>query len=330
MKSFMDKLKKIPTSLSILIAGVLIAIAIFFVNNQGLTKGGLSATQAGDAAMKFINDTLLAQSTDKGTIKETVAAGEIYKVSFVLMDKEQTAYITRDGKILLPLAYEIKTEEAAATSPAVSKCEDVKKTDNALIEPYIVSNCPYGLQMQRVLAEIVKNAPASAANIKVRYIGSIENGKVVSMHGDDEAKENLKQICIREEQSAKYWSYVSCYMQKGDTAGCLTSTGIDQNKLNSCVVDANKGLKYAKVDFDLSTQNKIDSSPTMMLNETLIDESGFGGRTAEAVKTALCCGFSAKPSFCSKTLTTDAAAAGFSTTYKSSETGAANTAANCN
>jgi hypothetical protein len=183
--------------------------------------------------------------------------------------------------------------------------------------------------MQRVAAEIIKNIPELAANIKVRYIGAIENGKITSMHGDAEAVENLNQICIREEQPTKYWPYVSCYMQKGDGAGCLKSTGVDTAKLTTCASDANKGLAYAKVDFDLSTKDAIGSSPTLMLNGKLTDESGFGGRTAQGVKEALCCGFNNKPSFCSKALTTEPAAAAFSTTYAATAGSTGNGGANC-
>jgi len=35
------------------------------------------------------------------------------------------------------------------------------------------------------------------------------------MPEDVEAKENLKQICIREEQSDKYWNYAGCYINGG-------------------------------------------------------------------------------------------------------------------
>ena len=77
------------------------------------------------------------------------------------------------------------------------------------------------------------------------------------MHGPEEAQENLRQICIREEQPAKYWNYISCYMKKttataasgmplGDSTGCQASTGVDTAKLNACVSDPSRGLAYAK------------------------------------------------------------------------------------
>lgn len=332
MKKTMDVLKKISLPHAIIVAGILIAIAIFFVNNGiGFNNKSLSSEQAGKIGMDYINDVLLQQSKDKGVLKTVVEVSGMYKISFTLLEKEESAYISKDGKFLMPMSIEIKPAEKAADQKAVAtKCEDVAKTDSALLEPFVVSGCPYGLQLQRVAAEIVKNIPELAANIKIRYIGEIVDGKITSMHGDAEAVENLNQICIREEQPTKYWPYVSCYMQKGEDASCLKSTGVDQAKLSACVKDANKGLAYAKVDFDLTAANSVTSSPTLFLNGAGVDESSFGGRTAQAVKEALCCGFTNKPSFCSKSLTTDAAAPGFSATYKAAANATQNGGATCN
>ena len=54
------------------------------------------------------------------------------------------------------------------------------------------------------------------------------------MHGDEEAQENLRQICIREEQSDKYWEYVSCFMKEGKSADCLNSSTVDEVEINAC------------------------------------------------------------------------------------------------
>jgi hypothetical protein len=40
--------------------------------------------------------------------------------------------------------------------------------------------------------------------MKARYIGTVSGTTITAMHGEAEAKENLRQICIREEQSTKY------------------------------------------------------------------------------------------------------------------------------
>jgi hypothetical protein len=182
------------------------------------------------------------------------------------------------------------------------------------------------------MADAEKNIPALAKYIKVRYIGSISNGTISSMHGPEEAVENLRQICIREEQASKYWNYISCYMQKttstaasgmplGDSAGCQALTGIDTTKLNACVSDSNRGLAYAQTDFDLSTKYNVSGSPTLILNGTQVSESDFGGRSSDGVKSMVCAGFNSKPSFCSTKLNTTAAATSFYATYATSSNG---------
>lgn len=192
-----------------------------------------------------------------------------------------------------------------------------EKNDNPVLEAYIVSRCPFGLQMQRILADVVKNIPSLAKNVKVRYIGSVStDGKTITaMHGQAEATENLRQICIREEQPNKYWDYVSCDMKSGDSAGCEVSSGVDSSKLSACVSDSNKGVAYAKKDFDLQDRYKVQGSPTLILNGGEASEFDYGGRTSEAVKTVICNGFSNQPDFCSKNLTTADAKTSFSDTY---------------
>lgn len=331
----MEKLKNLPISLAIIIAGIIIAAVIFalgFSEGGFGKKGYLGSKEAGETAMKFLNENLLAQAPQKGEFKEIVDAGQIYKITFNLNGKEEYGYMTKDAKIFMPMAIDMKEQaengdNTEETPAGVSKCEDVKKADVALLEPFIVSQCPYGLQMQRAIAEMIKNAPQLSANVKVRYIGSIEDGKITAMHGDKEAAENLNQICIREEMPEKYWGYVGCYMKDGNSATCLKSAGVDTARLNACAKDANRGLKYAKVDFDIADAKGVTGSPTLFVNGELADESGFGGRTADSVKSMICCGSNNQPGACSKALATDSAAVGFSAEYKSTNNNAG--AGNC-
>ncbi|MDP2741646.1 MAG: cation transporter [bacterium] len=190
-----------------------------------------------------------------------------------------------------------------------------EKNDSPVLEAYVVSRCPFGIQMQRIMADIIKNIPSLAQNMKVRYMGAISNGKITAMHGDAEAQENLRQICLREEQPSKYWPYVSCQMKSGDTAGCEVPSGVDGSKLSACISDSNRGLAYAQKDFDLNNKYQIRGSPTLILNGQQISESSFGGRTSDAVKSTLCSGFNNQPKSCSTKLTTANAVASFSTTY---------------
>lgn len=242
--------------------------------------------------------------------------GEVQNSSMVLLTKDGLALVGSQPMML----DEPIPEQPAQQQAQTFSYKDVQPQPSAGLEAFIVSGCPYGLQMQRILAPI---ATGLGANIKVRYIGSIENGTITSMHGDAEAQENLRQICIREEQADKYWPYVSEYMKKGNTESALTIAGIDKAKLNTCMTDASKGLKYAQADFDLANSRGVSGSPTLFLNGSQVSEYEFGAdnnatgseRSAENVKNLLCYGFTAKPAACSTVLAKEPASSNFSEQY---------------
>lgn len=208
----------------------------------------------------------------------------------------------------------VKAAQSALTSQARTSakpkltpeqaCANITKSDKPLLEAFVVSRCPFGLQMQRIMAEIVSKSPQAKDYLTVRYIGSVSNSTITSMHGDEEAQENLRQVCIREEQPEKYWDYIGCYMIEGKSADCLKSSAIDESKLGACMKDSSHGLAYVQKDFDLAEKFNITGSPTLTLNDEIVSEFDFAtdtinGRSPEALKELLCCGFNKEPSFCS-------------------------------
>ncbi len=326
-----------------IIAVIITGVLIFSKSYKGFSLPnifGVSANELGKKAVDYINDNQLSQ-TPASLVSASEVSGLI-KVKIKIGEQEFDSYVSKDGKLLFPQAFEmtpVKTENIDENEDPVS----LQKTDSPMLEAFVVAACPYGLQMQRAAADAVANISSLASNVIIRYIGSISNGKVVAMHdqtpGGEEAQENLRQICIREEQSDKYWNYISCYMKKsagtlpngmplGDTTGCLTSTGVNTIKLNTCMTDSNKGLTYAKVDFDLSDKYNVSGSPTLILNGTTISESGYGGRSSDGVKSMVCAGFNSEASFCSTELNKTGAAVSFSPTYLA-VSGSANQDASC-
>ena len=215
---------------------------------------------------------------------------------------------------------EIKVLEIGKKSTA-SSLSNIKMIAGApTLDAFIVSQCPFGLQMQRILVPVAE-ALNGKANIIVRYIGDVSNGKVTSMHGDKEAQENLRQICIREEQPAKYWDYVTCFIKAGDTEGCLEEAGVDD--LSKCMSGA--GIEYAEADFNLADEyfgTKNIGSPKLALNGKEADEFKYGGRTANAVKQMVCSAFTDVPAECNEGLETSNAATSFSETYSTGSSGA--------
>lgn len=336
----------------VLVAVAIIAIVIvgglIFVNKNGVTLPtlfGMSDSQIGTKAINYINTSGLS-STPATLVKVSEVSG-LVKVTIKIGTNSFDSYATKDGKLLFPQAFTMTTTKAAATTtgatPTPATTASVTKVAKPVLEAFVVSSCPYGLQMQRAMVEAVKTAPALASSLVVRYIGSISAGQVTSMHdgapNGGEAQENLRQICIREEQASKFWNYLGCYMQKasgalpngmplGDSKTCQSSTGIDTAKLAACVKDPARGLAYAQKDFDENTKYNVQGSPTLVLDGTTIDETSFGGRSADAMRAIICAASTTQPSLCTTPLNTAAASVSFNATYASATGGsAANT--NC-
>jgi thioredoxin 1 len=200
-----------------------------------------------------------------------------------------------------------KISPAKAPRPRLTPeqaCVNMTKSDQPMLSAFVVSRCPFGLQMQRIMANITDMIPEAARYMEVRYIGSaLENGTITSMHGEVEAQENLRQICIREEQPDKYWNYVKCYMKEGKSEECLKSASVDADKLDSCMEDTGRGSAYAQKDFAQAGKYDITGSPTLIMGGKEVSEFDFAtnttnGRSPEALKELLCCGFDKEPDFC--------------------------------
>ncbi|MCD6403846.1 MAG: hypothetical protein J7L59_01525 [Nanoarchaeota archaeon] len=273
---------------------------------------------------------------------EPVTFNEQYNLSppFVVfrepLSTEQNQTVTQVAKDVNDLPKEYMLFPNGSCSPTATKArlleqkdqtilsleiKKLKKPETPLLEAFVVSYCPFGLQMQRVLNEIVKRIPEMSRHIKVRYMGSIVNGEIRSMHGDREAEENLRQICVREEQPEKYWKYIGCFIREGKSESCLEEVNIDVEELKSCMEDPSRGIKYATTDFQFQSVYKVSSSPTLILNGIEVDNNllyNLGWRSAEAVKDLICsCGFEERPDFCSVGLSEEIANTGFSSSYSS-------------
>lgn len=330
---FFKNINKNILSIGIAVVGIVVVLILIIASsNPNISFAqfgfGISKDKIAEKSINYINSNLLSGGQTASAVSVSEESG-LVKVRIKIGTNEFDSYTTKDGKFLFPQAFnmdEVKKTAAsnsnsttAPTADQIEKtCDSTAKTDKPVLEAYIVSKCPFGLQMQRVLADVVQNAPDLAQNILVRYMGSITNGKIESMHGEEEAQENLRQICIRDEQNSKYWNYISCHIKAGDVDSCLAEASIDKTKLNSCITDAKRGLAYAKEDFDLNTKYSVTGSPTLILNGKDASEFDFGGRTSDAVKSMICCSSNTQPAVCSTTLNTAEAASSFSETYAGS------------
>jgi len=318
----------------ILIALMFAAFLIWYGGmNSGNTLfkgfGNQGSEEVVQKAIDFISGNML-DGAEAVLVSVSEESG-VYSFKMKVGDQEYDSYLTKDGKILFPSGMSLvePEEETVATETGTKTCEDINKTEEPILEAFVVSQCPFGVQMQRIFNEMVENIPQLTSYIRVEYMGAIEGGKITSMHGDEEAQENLRQICLREEQPNNFWTYIDCHIKEGEVDSCLGIAQVDVSSLTNCLADENRGIAYAQEDFTKQDKYQITGSPTLILDGETISEFDFGGRTAEAVKTVVCCAFQDKPGFCDTVLSTESANTSFSPTYSSTESNAGNNAS-CN
>ena len=194
---------------AILIAGLIVAGAIVSVNRPDVET--LSSDEVSKKIIDFINQELL-QGAATASLKDITKESGLYKMKIVVNEQEIDSYATLDGKLFFPDVFDLSEISSPEEGSPVS-CEDINKLNNPLLEVFVVSKCPFGIQAQRILNNVVKNTPSLTGNIKVKYMGAIVNNEITAMHGDPEAQENLRQICLREEQADKYWTYIDCHIK---------------------------------------------------------------------------------------------------------------------
>ncbi|OGH68429.1 MAG: hypothetical protein A3I29_04685 [Candidatus Magasanikbacteria bacterium RIFCSPLOWO2_02_FULL_44_11] len=203
----------------------------------------------------------------------------------------------------------------------------VPKSDKPKVELFVMSYCPYGLQMEKAYLpawDLLKKK----ADIDLKFVS-------YAMHGEKEVVENTVQYCIQSEQNDKFQNYLKCFTGSGNTESCQTSAGISKSKLNSCVATTNK--KYAILDKlkdqstwlsgqfpiypiheGLNDQYGVQGSPTLVINGTEVQIA----RTPESVKNAICAAFNDVPAECGQTLSNSSFDPGFGTSVSLNAGGA--------
>ena len=264
------------------------------------------------------------------TVTDAKSAGEadstdVYyeiNIDVTTADGTQTVplMISRDGKYLMQATdideaiqqiQELQEQESQPVEAA-----GTPKSDRPKVDVFIMSYCPYGLQMQKAVLPVMELL-GDKADITIKWVSYI-------MHGKQEIDENNVQYCIQKEQSDKYIAYANCFTVKDDTVACIAEAGIDRTMLESCVVATDKefnitglyedsstwsGGRYPQypVNAAENTQFGVRGSPTLIINGNVVSVN----RSPEAVKQAVCSAFNTPPGECDQELSTAQASASF-------------------
>lgn len=300
IKLRVPKLPKInPWMASTIALVILSAILIILPFNCPTTGGALSAEEASNRAVDYINNNLLRQGQTAELINVSEKNG-LYNLKLKIGARTFDSYVTKDGSLLFPSAIELTEVEETPSQPEAFDAPDREKPTAML---FVMSFCPYGQQAEKAMKPVV-DLLGNKAKIEPHYIVSVSGDTVNSLHGEYEAKEDMRQACVwREYGQTVFWEYVSYINDNCDKSNlntcwkdAATSANINVTKVEECV--ETKGLSLMKEEEELADQHRVTGSPTLIIN----GQKYTGSRTPEAFKQAICSGFITEPEECSQQL----------------------------
>lgn len=210
----------------------------------------------------------------------------------------------------------VATAQTADTANAQPEATPPPKTDKPKVELFVMSYCPYGLQMEKAYLPVMELLK-KRAEMDIKFVS-------YAMHGKKEIDENTRQYCIQKDQVAKLNKYLTCFTGKDDYAGCLKEAGVNESQVNTCMAKAdtqfgitakfNDQASWLSGQFPMYQVHAADNekygvqgSPTLVINGVQSEVD----RSPEAVKQAICASFTKAPAECDTALSTQSAAPSF-------------------
>jgi protein-disulfide isomerase len=311
------KIKVSPWAISTLILLAILAILLAYPqitgravsnNGNGATGTKMSADEAANKSIDYINQYILAgQGT--ATFISVKEDNGLYNLKFSIAGRQYDSYVTTDGKLLFPSAIDIS--KAPETTETTQETTEAPKSDKPEVHAFVMSYCPYGLQFMKAYIPVIELL-GNKANLEVNFVH-------YAMHGEKELTENTRMYCIQKEQKDKFTDYLRCFVESDDYEKCISETGIDKTKLESCISSTDKQFNITGLYNDKSTWSG-GSYPQYPVDAILAKEYGVGGsptfiingqeiqitRSANAIKEAVCAAFNTPPEECEQPLSTTA------------------------
>lgn len=299
-------------------------------NNQDLSEEAAKIK-----AESFINSYLM-QSGTSASIMEISEEYGLYKLKIDIISDIVESYLSKDGRLFFPQALNI--DEISGTEPntgdnAAAPVSTVDiKSDQPTVELFVMSHCPYGTQIEKGILPVL-NTLGDKIDFELKFVD-------YAMHGEKELREQLSQYCIQKNEPEKLLTYLSCFLEAGDDAACVTSTGLNKSQLDSCIAATDEEFKVMEnftnqvgyqgtfPGFDIYKADNLKygvaGSPTLIINGQEVSSA----RDSASLLGVICSAFNEQPEECSTILPADSPAPGFgSGTVSSSASSAANACA---
>lgn len=301
-------------ALVIVVAIVSALLGAVIQSRMETSMSTVKAQDCGEKTIQYINNNLVQSGTKASLVTVNEDHG-MYQIVTLYQSQQLAIYASEDCTLLFPTIINMTFTPQAQQPTKVPAPPTPLKSAQPIVDLYVMAFCPYGTQAEQAMAP-VQALLGSKAKINVRFITSISGTTVSSLHGSQEAKEDLRQTYIQSTNPALYWKYLTafdsqCYpVVQNQTAldacrnSVMTKLGLDPVKVET-ESQGSLALTYLKADATDVGAKGITGSPTLIINGITYS----GSRTPEAYKEFICNSFTAQPGECNTNLSTVSAAA---------------------
>jgi len=174
--------------------------------------------------------------------------------------------------------------------PGTNTNTNVDAKDKVKVEFYVMSQCPYGTQVENGIGPVIESMGA-AIDFRLDYIVTEASpGVFQSLHGEKEVKGNIVQLCAKSyyPDNYKWFKFILCQNKDAanvDTnwATCAQENGMDSNKLKTCL-EGDEGKNLLRDSLNRASARQARGSPTMFIGDVAYN----GGRDAASFQSAIC------------------------------------------
>jgi hypothetical protein len=257
---------------------------------------------------------LIADSTISVDVTSIENANQGLFVATVALEKdgdvqEMPVYVTKDGSSLV-------IGQKGQNIFFMDEPLGPEKSDRPLVEVFVMSFCPYGMEGEK-LVKPVYDLLKDEVDFKLRFfatpLGSTIE-EVRSLHGNLEAQEDARQVCIDKLFPDKLWDYVyemaeSCPTAYNDAAtldacwkAAAEKTGVDTAQVQACYdSEADMILGRFEEDGGLIAEYGLSGSESIVINGEKVPAGAYRW-DPEKLKDLVCDAFTEAPQACGQTL----------------------------
>ncbi len=158
--------------------------------------------------------------------------------------------------------------------PECSKRTACREEQKARLDLFMMSGCPFSAELLPSIDHFLEHfgKDSKTVSLRLQFIGDVKDGKLTSMHGEDEVAEDLRMICAQDlyGKNYRFIEYVKCRAKTYDSPAwepCVPEW-MNKKKLRRCA-EGKRGTKLLEESYMLAEELGITGSPSWLLNNRL-------------------------------------------------------------